>query len=76
MFYQMYKTFFYLSSLVPQSVNNLSQYSFQSADKWQSIHIKTKAWSVLTVLSTFCYKGMEHFGRWSKTFQFPFSKII
>ena len=31
----------YLSSLVPQSINNLSQYSLRNADNLQSIHART-----------------------------------
>ena len=43
MFYKMYNdlTPSYLSSLVPQSINNLSQYSLRNADNLQSIHART-----------------------------------
>ena len=43
MFYKMYNdlTPFYLFSLVPQSINNLSQYSLRNADNLQSIHART-----------------------------------
>ena len=43
MFYKMYNdlTPSYLSSLVPQSINNLSQYSLRNADNLQSIHTRT-----------------------------------
>ena len=43
MFYKMYNdlTPSYLSSLVPQSINNLSQYSLRNADNIQSIHART-----------------------------------
>ena len=43
MFYKMYNdlTPSYLSSLVPQLINNLSQYSLRNADNLQSIHART-----------------------------------
>ena len=43
MFYKMYNdlTPSYLSSLVPQSINNLSQYSLRNADNLQPIHART-----------------------------------
>ena len=43
MFYKMYNdlTPSYLSSLVPQSINTLSQYSLRNADSLQSIHART-----------------------------------
>ena len=42
-FYKMYKdlTPSYLSSLVQQSINNLSQYSLRNADNLQTIHART-----------------------------------
>ena len=64
MFYKMCYdlTSSYLSSLVPKSVNNISQNSLRNTDSLQSIHARTNLY-ILSVLSTFCCKGMEQLVR-------------